>query len=170
MVLVDDNGPCRRRRRRWTRVGVVFVVVRSRRGRGVVMIMLGRMRLVVRGGARSGGVLAAVGSRECGCADCGACEARDQEFLEVVVHIAHSLSFLDAAQEGVSRLHPVRHKPRQLLTKIFAMSALLDFSAAVLLYCLCLRAKARGQDIVRELIGSVKADRTTDETIPWKQC
>ncbi len=151
-------------------MGVVFVVVRSRRGRGVVMIMLGRMRFVVRGRARSGGVLAAVGSRECGCADCGACEARDQEFLEVVVHIAPSLSFLDAAQEGVSRLHPVRHKPRQLLTKIFAMSALLDFSAAVLLYCLCLRAKARGQDIVRELIGSVKAARTTDETIPWKQC
>jgi hypothetical protein len=107
VVLVDDNGPCRRRRRRRrTRVGVVFVVVRSRRGRGVVMIMLGRMRFVVRGRARSGGVLAAVGSREGCCADCGACEARDQEFLEVVVHIAPSLSFFRCCAGGSLPLTP----------------------------------------------------------------
>ena len=95
VVLVDDNGPrgCGRRgRRRGTRVDVVSVVVRSWRGRGVVMSVLGRMRFVVRGGARSGGVISAMGSREGGCADCGAREARDQEFLEVVVHIAPSLS------------------------------------------------------------------------------
>ena len=103
---------------------VVSVVMRSRRGRGVAMTMLGRMRLVVRGSlARSWIVLPAVGSREGGCADCGACEARDQEFLDVVVHIAPSLSFLDVSQEPISRLHPVRREPRRLLTKIFGAAS-----------------------------------------------
>lgn len=122
VVFVDNNGSCGRRRRgrRGTRVGVVPVVVRSRRGRSVAMSVLGRMRLVVRGGARSGSVSSAVGSREGGCADCGACEARDQEFLEVVVHIAPSLSFWDVAQETISRLHRVRHEARRLLTSFFA--------------------------------------------------
>ena len=108
-------------RRCRSRVGVVSVrqVLRLwsvlRISRGVAALCL---RRVSRGClARGMAIPSAVGSRE-GCyADCGACEARDQEFLEVVVHIAPSLSFLDVAQEGISRLHPVRHKPRRLLTK-----------------------------------------------------
>ena len=58
-----------------------------------------------------------MGSRKGRCADCGAREASDQEFLEVVVHNAPSLSVLDVAQEPISRLRQGRRSRRVVLTE-----------------------------------------------------
>ena len=85
---------------------------------GCVAALLGLRMLRMRW-TRGRTALSAMGSRKGRCADCGAREASDQEFLEVVVHNAPSLSVLDVAQEPISRLHPVRCKPPRLLTKIF---------------------------------------------------
>ena len=110
-------------RRCRSRLGVVSMcrVLRLwsmlRISRGVAALCLRRVMCCCR--ARSLAVPSAVGSREGCCADCGACEARDQEFLEVVVHIAPSLSVLDVTQEPASRLHPVRCESPRLLTKMF---------------------------------------------------
>lgn len=71
----------------------VPVVMHLRRRWGMAMPAVVRAHLMMRRDrTRGGGVLSAVGRRKRGRAGCSADESRGQEFLEVVVHIAPSLS------------------------------------------------------------------------------
>ena len=93
------------RSRRWLRVGLVA-------GVGGLRLLAGESRRT-----RSGAVLAAVRRSECS-GECGdACDTRDHEFPDVVVHNAPSLSFLVVSREPISRLHQVRGALPRLLTR-----------------------------------------------------
>lgn len=86
-------------------------VVRSWRGLRVVFVSGARGLRLLAGGSRwawRGTMFSAVWRCECRCDSCGACETRDHEFHDVVVHNAPSLSFLVVLQEPISRLHQVR--------------------------------------------------------------